>query len=121
MRVTNLDPRIGAVADAFDELHAFVATEPELTPFVRATSVLASLARDVRSGLPVAVVVPNDRTLKIPTRELAERVLSIVNRAPGPLGHEGPETLRTMAILHNNLARAVVYAIITDYPDLMSH
>jgi hypothetical protein len=75
----------------------------------------------VRSGKPVSVVVPNDRSLKIPTRELAARILAIVDKAPGPLGHEDAGTKKTMAILHNNLARAVVYAIIADYPDLMRH
>ena len=116
-----VDPRIRAIADAFDELHALVTAEPALSRFVGAISILASLARDVRSGAPVAVIVPNDRALKIPTQELAERVLAIVDKAPGPLGHESPETTKTMAILHNNLARAVVYAIIADYPDLMRH
>jgi hypothetical protein len=98
-----------------------VATEPALSHFVPATSTLVSLARDVRAGVPVAVVVANDRSLKIPTRELAKRILAIVDEAPGPLGHEDAQTTKTMAILHNNLARAIVYAIIADYPDLMRH
>jgi hypothetical protein len=116
-----VDPRLGAVADVFDELHAFVTAEPALSHFVPATALLAVLARDLRSGVPVAVVVPNDRSLKIPSRELAERILAIVDTAPGPLGHEDAETIKTMAILHNNLARTVVYAIIADYPDIMRH
>lgn len=116
-----LAPRILAIADVFDELHALVAAEPELSQFVPATSMLSSLARDVRSGVPVGVVVPADRSLKIPTRELAERILAVVDKAPGPLGHEDAETIRAMAILHSNLAHAVVFAIIADYADLMRH
>jgi hypothetical protein len=98
-----------------------VTAEPALSHFVPATSTLVSIARDVRAGAPVGVVVPNDRSLRIPTRALAERILAIVDKAPGPLGHEDAVTTKTMAILHNNLARAVVYAIIADYPDLMRH
>ncbi|MCA9639420.1 MAG: hypothetical protein KC492_01970 [Myxococcales bacterium] len=116
-----VDPRIRALADVFDELHALVMAEPALRQFVPATSTLSSLARDVRCGVPVEVVVPNDRSIRIPTRELAERILAIVDRAPGPLGHEDEESIKAMAILHSNLARAVVFAIIADYPDLMRH
>lgn len=115
------DPRILAIADVFDELHDLVAAEPALSQFAPATSTLSLLARDVRSGVSVGVVVPIDRSLKIPSRELAERILAVVDRAPGPLGHEDAETIRAMGILHSNLARAVVFAIIADYPDLMHH
>ena len=116
-----LDPGIRAIADAFDELHMLVSTEPALSHFIPATSTLISLARDARSGAPLALAVPNDRSLRIPTRELAERILAVVDKAPGPVGHEDAQTTKTMAILLNNLARAVVFAIIADYPDLMRH
>jgi len=116
-----VDSRIRMIADVFDELHVLVAAEPALRQFVPATLTLASLARDARAGAAIEVVVPVDRSLMIPSRALAERVLAIVDRAPGPLGQEDAETTKTIAVLHANLARAVVFAIIADYPDLMRH
>ena len=119
--MTARNARILALADVCDKLHALVSAEPALSAFVPGTTTLVSLARDARAGTPVSVVVPIDRSLKIPTRELAERVLAVVDEAPGPLGHEEAETIRTIAILHGNLARAIVFAILADYSDLMRH
>lgn len=116
-----LDPRISAVADAFDELHALVSAEPALVHVVPATALLSSLARDVRAGLPVQVIVPKDPTRRIPSKVLAERILAVVEKAPGPLGNEPAETVKVMATLHHNLARAVVYSILEDYPELIPH
>jgi hypothetical protein len=114
-----MNERILAVADAFDELHALVLSEPALSEFVPATAELCNLARLVRAGQPVALTVPSDSSARVPTRELAELIVAIVKRTPGPLGHEEPDVVRTMTILHGNLVRAIVHAIFLDYSDLM--
>jgi hypothetical protein len=111
--------RIEAIAQAFDDLHALVTSEPALSQFAPSTSILAAVGSRARAGDPVELLVPKDNTARIPTRELAEQILAIVERTPGPLDHEDPATIRTMAILHHNLARAVVNALFRDYPDLM--
>jgi hypothetical protein len=113
--------RILAIADAFDDLHALVVGEPALSEFVAATSLLRALGDKARVGEPIELVVPSQSSARIPTRELAQQILAIVNRTPGPLGHEDPATTRTMGLLHANLARAVVYALFIDYPELMRH
>lgn len=111
--------RFLSIAGAFDELHALVLSEPELSGFLVATEELAAVARRVRDGSRVEVTVPNEKVARIPTRELAERILAIVKKAPGPLGDEDPETVLVFARLHGNLMNAVGNALFVDYPDLM--
>jgi hypothetical protein len=114
-----VDERVRAIADAFEELHALVVSEPALSEFLRPVQELAAVGRRARAGEPVELTVPPESTARIPTRELAERIVAIVKRAPGPLGHEDRATVLTMARLHGNLTRAVVHALFVDYPDLM--
>lgn len=111
--------RVTRIADVFDELHALVSSEPALSGFIGATSLLVAIGARARVGDRVDLEVPLESSARIPTRELAERVLAIVSRAPGPLGNEDAGTTRTIATLHANLARAVVYALFKDYPELM--
>ena len=111
--------RILAIADAFDELHAFVSSEPMLAQFVSATTELCAIGRRARAGEAVELTVSPEATARIPTRELAARILTIVNRAPGAVVDEDEESKRMIAFMHINLVRAVVHAIFVDYSDLM--
>jgi hypothetical protein len=90
MKIVN--DRILAVANAFDELHALVTSEPALVEFTPATTELQAIAQRVRAGLSVELTVSPNATARIPYRVLAERILAIVNRAPGPMGTEDVET-----------------------------
>jgi antitoxin (DNA-binding transcriptional repressor) of toxin-antitoxin stability system len=114
-----VNERFLAIADAFDELHALVASEPSLSGFTAAMNELRAVAQRVRAGVRIEVTVPNERTARIPSRELARRILAIVAKAPGPLGHEDRETVLMYARLHGNLQSAVGNALFVDYPDLM--
>jgi hypothetical protein len=115
------DPRIYVVADVFDEICALVTAEPALRQFLPAASMLAAIAGDIRAGSLVTVVVPADRSLTIPTRELAERLLALVHKAPAPVEDDDASFIRTMAILHTNLAHAVVFAIMEDYREIVAN
>jgi hypothetical protein len=111
--------RILAIADAFEELHAFVSSEPVLAQFVSATTELCAIGRRARADEMVELTVSPEATARIPTRELAARILAIVNLAPGPIIDEDEESKRKIGLMHINLVRAVVHAILVDYPDLM--
>jgi hypothetical protein len=111
--------RIFAIADVFEELAALVNSEPALAQFASATTELCVIGRSARAGEAVELTVSPEATARIPTRELAEQILNIVIRAPGPIVDEDEETKRKIAVMHINLVRAVVHAIFVDYPDLM--
>ncbi|MBX3212074.1 MAG: hypothetical protein KF850_08580 [Labilithrix sp.] len=111
--------RILAIADAFDELRALVTSEPGLSSFAEVVTALVAVGEQARLGQPVQVVVIHDASARIPTVELASQILAIVNRTPGPSGLEDATTTRTIGVLHANLARAVVYTLFKDYPELM--
>src|SRR5207248_809915 len=72
-----VNQRVIAIADAFDELHALVVSEPTLAPFVASTEELCAVGQRARAGDSVELTVPSDTKARIPTRELAERVVAI--------------------------------------------
>ena len=68
-----IDDVILRIADAFDDLHALVVSEPALAEFAVATAELCAIGDRARSGKPVELTVPPTATARIPTREMAER------------------------------------------------
>jgi hypothetical protein len=114
-----INERILRTAKAFDELHALVMSEPALADFLPATAELCAIAARARAGQPLELSVAKEATARIPTRELAERILDVVHRAPGALGTEDAETIRTLAVMHANLVRGVIHALFVDFDDLM--
>lgn len=114
-----VDARVEAVADAFDELFALATSEPALADFVEPARELRRIGREARFGREIALTVSPERRARIPSRALAARIVEIVSRTPGPLEDADPGTIRTMALLHGNLVRAFVHAVLCDYPDLM--
>lgn len=115
------DARVLVAADVFDKIHDFVMTEAPLQQFAGSTLILTALARDLRAGKPATVVVPINLSLRIPTYEYAKKLLDLVHETPSPGTDEEPDFVRTMAILHTNLAHAVVFAIMQDYRGLMTN
>lgn len=113
-----VNPRLLRIADAFEEMRDFVRAEPALHDFSEATGVLAVIAGKLRRGEPIDVEVRKHEG-RIPSRALAVRLLEIVDHAPGPLGHEGPSTIRLFAKLLGQLHTAVVHALLRDHADVV--
>lgn len=116
MRETN--EVILAMAHIFDDLAALIEAEPSLSDFVPAVEHLNLIAERARAGEPIETFVPRMEA-RIPSRELAQRMLDTLKRGPGPTGDEPPELMKRYAQLQANIYYAFIYSIFRHYPDLM--
>ena len=113
------DAHIAAIASVFAELLDSVLLEPGLVSFGSVARELADVGSRARMGQPIGLTVVYDVDATIPDVGLARKILDIVSRAPGPTGCEDAVTGHTIAVLHANLARAFVYTLFKQYPQLM--
>ncbi|HVT10356.1 MAG TPA: hypothetical protein VHO67_23005 [Polyangia bacterium] len=108
------------MADVFRRLDEFVASEPALQEFREDVARLARAADAVARGGAVKVM-PAKRLTAFPSRELAERVLSIIGGLP-PINPDidDPLVVRQAAQLLGGMVDSITHAIMNTFPDLIT-
>lgn len=107
------------LAQTFERLHDFVATEPQLAAFVAAAEELRQQAADLERGTREIPAITDASNKKIPSRQLAAALVDILSEIPPLSATEDEELVLALARLLGNLVDGVTHAVLVDYPDLI--
>ena len=108
-----------ALARGFEELYAYIASEPRLLSFVAAADRLRVQAASLARGDLRIERIERELNAVIPTRQLATGIVDIMDRFPMLEESETLEFIKAYAQLLGNLVNGITCVIFRSYPDLM--
>jgi hypothetical protein len=105
--------------DVFRDLERLVESEPALSPFRSNARQLREAAEGLATGRFDVPALAEGRCPSVPTRELATRILRILEPLPCLDGDEPMSLARGVGRLLGNLVNGVTHDLYANYEDLI--
>jgi hypothetical protein len=111
--------RLEETCRVFEDLRAYVASEPQLSEFLPAAVELEAQARQLAKGetdVPPLNAVP---AASMPSKYFAERIIEMISRSPAA-GHDFDDEAKLgLGRLLENLVIGVTGTIFSDFPEVV--
>jgi len=108
------------MVDVFERLDGYVSSEPSLHELMSTTRALLGQARRIAGGdLDIEVLDEGKGPSRLPSREVAQRLVSIMAPLPPLEATEDPSLIAGYAALLGGLAGNITHLIYRDFPDLV--
>lgn len=111
---------LSAMVEAFERLDEYISSEPSLHELTGISRALLAQAQRIANGdLDIEVLDDEKGPSQLPSREVAQRLVSIMASLPPLEATESPSLIAAYAALLGGLAGNITHLIYRDFPDLV--